>query len=121
MDLDVTEGYKWKLSCEMVALQSNSDLDYCTSYALEWLLKLYSVISEVVEKLVISAIQVEVPMVSDGNPGHPKFNIIISPLRTLLEYGFAVPNITGILDIFVSSVRGQNNDNLSSVCSWNVH
>ena len=35
MDLDVTEGYKWKLSCEMVALQSNSDLDYCTSYALE--------------------------------------------------------------------------------------
>ena len=50
MDLDVAEGYKWRLetlSCEMLALQTSGELDQYESDALGCLLKSYTIITEV--------------------------------------------------------------------------
>ena len=54
MDLNMAEGYKWRLetlSREMLALQASGELNNYESDALECLLKSYSIISEVVDKL----------------------------------------------------------------------
>ena len=117
MDLDVAEGYKWRLetlSREMLALETSGELDLHESTALEYLLKSYSVINEVVEKLErlewSQPCQPDVSVISDGNVGRPKFDISFSLLRTLLEDGFAVPNIAGILGVSVSTVRRRMTD-----------
>ena len=48
-------------------------------------------------------------LVSDGNVGCPRF-------KKLLEDGFAVPNIAGILGVSVSTVRRQMATYHLSVC-----
>ena len=48
MDLNMAEGYKWRLetlSCEMLALQASGELNNYKSDALECLLKSYSIYS----------------------------------------------------------------------------
>ena len=101
------------LSREMLALQTSGELDFYESDALECLLKSYSIISEVVDKLermagMVSTMPlkpISVSVVSDGNAGRPKFDVSYSLLKTLLEDGFAVPNIAGILGVSISTVR----------------
>ena len=112
MELDVAEGYKRRLemlSREMLALQTSGELDFYESDALECLLKSYSIISEVVDKLEgmewSQPCQAHVSVVSDGNAGRPKFDISYSLLKTLLEDGFAVPNMAGILGVSISTIR----------------
>ena len=89
MELDVAEGYKRRLemlSREMLALQTSGELDFYESNALECLLKSYSIISEVVDKLErmewSQPCQAHVSVVSDGNAGRPKFDISYSLLKT---------------------------------------
>ena len=68
-----------------MALQTSGKLDLYESDALECLLKYYSIISEVVDKLERMEwsqpcqLQAHVSVVSDGNAGHPKFDIIVIP------------------------------------------
>ena len=111
MDLTVAEGYKWRLetlSREMLALETSGELDQYGSDALECLLKSYSTVCAVVERLERfewSQPEANVSLVSNGTPGRPRFEISFSLLKTLLEDGFAVPSIAGILGVSISTVR----------------
>ena len=123
MDLTVAEGYKWRLkrlSREMLALETSGELEQCELDALECLLKSYSIVCEVVEALErlewSHASQTNVSQVSNGNVGRPKFDISYSLLKTLLEDGFAVPNIAGILGVSISTVRRRMTAFNLSVC-----
>ena len=82
----------------MLALQASGELNNYESNALE---KLYSILSEAVDKLErfewFQTCQADISLVSDGSAGQSQFDISFSLLRTLLEDGFAVPNIAGIL------------------------
>ena len=114
MELTVAEGYKWRLemlSREMLALETNGELNQYEYNALECLLKSYSTVCEVVEKLERSewaqpyVSPASASIVSHGTAGRPSFDISYSLLKTLLEDGFAVPNISGILGVSISTVR----------------
>ena len=89
MDLDVAEGYKWRLetlSRDMLTLETSSVLDQHESTALEYLLKSYSIIAKVVEKLErqdrTQPCQPDVPVISHKNVGRPQFDISFSSLKT---------------------------------------
>ena len=63
----------------MLALETSSELDQHKSTALEYLLKLYFIIAEVVEKLErqewTQPCQTDIPVNSHGNVGRPQFDV----------------------------------------------
>lgn len=114
IDIDVAEGYKWwmeMLSHEILALEMNEELDEFECKAVDYILKAFSVINDVVDNLQNTesfstmTITTETTLVPDGSVGRPKFDISEIQFRTLLEKNFSAPDIAKILGVSVSTIR----------------
>ena len=118
MDIDNADGYKWQIemvSCEIVALEVIGELDECKCKAVEFVLKAFSVIDRVVDKLQNMQLfpttnDTEAALVHDVTVGQPKFEISKFQLTSLLEDSFSVPDIARILGISVSTMRRRMTD-----------
>ena len=119
LDLDTAEGYKWRLemlSRELLALQLEGELNESECIAVEYLLKAYSAMIDIVEKLQNMRYQQStersptVSIVCDGSVGRPRFELSKAQLESLLEEGFSVPDISSILGVSVSTVRRRMNE-----------
>ena len=118
MDIDIADGYKWRiemLSREIVALEVNGELDEHECKAVEIILKAFSVIDRLVDKLQNMQLfpttsDTEAILVCDGTVGRPKFEISEFQLTSLLEDSFNVPDIARILGVSISTIRRRMTD-----------
>ena len=104
MDLTVAEGYKWRLetlSREMLALETSGELDQYGSDALECLLKSYSTVCAVVERLEIfewSQPEANVSLVSNDSPSFEISYYLLNSFRgwlCWLEFWVSLSALSG--------------------------
>ena len=102
---------------QLLALQLEGELNESECVVVEYLLKTYSTMIDVIKKLQNMSYQQSterspaVSIVCDGSVyvGRLRFGLNISQLESLLEEGFSVLDISSILGISVSTVRHQTN------------
>ena len=103
---------------QLLALQLEGELNESECMVVEYLLKAYSTMIDVVKKLQNMSYQqstersLAVSIVCDGSVyvGRLRFGLNISQLESLLEEVFSCLDISSILGVSVSTVRHQMNE-----------
>ena len=87
---------------------TNGQLSASESNALEYLLKAYKEMDDLIDKLISSgqddSAVFQAPLMASGTVGRPAYIIPEDQLQSLIETNFTVPQISRLLGVSVSDV-----------------